>query len=878
MHNVSFSNSNKFDPTARIAISGMDIHLGKIEGLTLFKQLLYSGAENYQLSDFSLSKTSSDNNSTKKGNLLQDFEIDLAEMNLSPSDFDELNNEELLLIKVIWSALLDARLDIFEDESPKIAIILDGVKDPGFPNKLQSYWQLETPIVLIDSQENQFPEILKHIQNILQSEANDYVVFASINTFNIELINHTNYPHPHTEGAAAVVFQRMQDPSSEKTAYAAIDMCIQINADSIEDCLSDISKDETTIIFQQFQTQPEEIGLVSTILLDNNSKTCSLPKIFKSKPGNLTTAYFNALNSTGNLFNMNGIVNLIMNTLCLHYRFLPGVSDQENLPKEKIWQDSAFFFPSKSRTWFTDDKVKTRKSNIFLNENNHISITLLSEGCREMKVLAPFSNEKYRLLPISGNSQEDLLSHLINFENKLSEGQNLYNLIAQALDTYLHDPHKTMTLCIIAGNHSEILKEIEFAKNGVPKALQTGQDWQTPLGSFFSPNPLGNEGKIAFVYPGGFNSYIGAGINMLNYFPSFINNLSAISNNLSESAQEKYLYPRSQKALSDSEIQEMENILTAHPVSMLISGTYLSLLYTWLTREILEIEPDMAFGYSLGETSLLYAMGVWKHSDLAREQFSASPLFKERLSGPQNTIRSYWGLNEIGSPDDKILWKNFLLMCKPEKVLERIKDEEKVFLTHINTKRQVVIGGDPEQCLKVISDLKCSSLEAPFNYAIHCDPVKSEFDTLKELHDWSIDFPENTVLYTSAGCQPFVNKQDAVANSIATMLCNRVDFDQLVNRIYGDGARIFIELGASSNCSKWISQILKNENHLSLGINQKGLGDNLSILRMIAKLCSHNVSMNLEKMFSQTKEINEYDFISIKKTVQFTMKTEKMGI
>ncbi|MCK5664518.1 MAG: hypothetical protein KAI17_13595, partial [Thiotrichaceae bacterium] len=76
-----------------------------------------------------------------------------------------------------------------------------------------------------------------------------------------------------------------------------------------------------------------------------------------------------------------------------------------------------------------------------------------------------------------------------------------------------------------------------------------------------------------------------------------------------------------------------------------------------------------------------------------------------------------------------------------------------------------------------------------------------------------------------------------------------VDFPKLVNQVYDDGSRIFIELGPQSSCTKWVGESLKGKEHLAVSINRKGADDYTSLLRLAAKLTSHGVAMNLEKLF-----------------------------
>ncbi len=67
--------------------------------------------------------------------------------------------------------------------------------------------------------------------------------------------------------------------------------------------------------------------------------------------------------------------------------------------------------------------------------------------------------------------------------------------------------------------------------------------------------------------------------------------------------------------------------------------------------------------------------------------------------------------------------------------------------------------------------------------------------------------------------------------------------------MYADGARIFIELGAGSNCAKWIEETLRGQPMLSISANRKGIDDASAILRVLARLVSHGVNVNLRAIY-----------------------------
>jgi acyl transferase domain-containing protein len=194
-------------------------------------------------------------------------------------------------------------------------------------------------------------------------------------------------------------------------------------------------------------------------------------------------------------------------------------------------------------------------------------------------------------------------------------------------------------------------------------------------------------------------------------------------------------------------------------------------------------------------------------------------------------------------------------MAPEEKVRAAIQPGERVYITHINTSRQVVIGGDEAACLRVADSVKCMHLKAPYEHAIHCPPMESEFEAFERLHYWPVENKPDIPVYSAADYAPLEMESHSIARSFAHMLTHAVDFPRLVEQVYSDGARVFIELGAGSNCSKWVDAILKDRPHASTTINQNNVSDNVSILKLLARLVSQRVQLDLSVLSTVEQEV-----------------------
>ncbi|MFM6307302.1 MAG: polyketide synthase, partial [Dolichospermum sp.] len=199
---------------------------------------------------------------------------------------------------------------------------------------------------------------------------------------------------------------------------------------------------------------------------------------------------------------------------------------------------------------------------------------------------------------------------------------------------------------------------------------------------------------------------IGIGKNIFRLFPQLHNDIVIKSVYNRVANIEKILYPRSFNKLSKRHLETIEQTLINDPVSMLESEVGFAGLMTAILKKYFQIQSPYAFGYSLGETSMMLAQGVWTNFKSTSDYLHSSPLFKTRLSGPKNAVREHWKLPLIHENQEENFWCNYILICSYSQVKEIIKNEPRVYIPLINTPEEVVIGGETQACQRVIKMLK----------------------------------------------------------------------------------------------------------------------------------------------------------------------------
>jgi PfaB family protein len=485
--------------------------------------------------------------------------------------------------------------------------------------------------------------------------------------------------------------------------------------------------------------------------------------------------------------------------------------------------------------WFTSKIQPFRQAILASPSVDHEPLVILRESTSAVAPILHQCEGDSSLWVVAGDSKDSLLAALQNAQYNQPS-----HLPVAALPTAAY------RVCLMASTPAAFEQEKEKAIQGVSSALENGKEWQSLNGSYFTPLPLGADAPIALVYPGAFNSYPDMGGDLLRHFPFLHNWLEEHNEDSADTYQADLIFPSSPVGAEDIEREAAQQALLDRPLSMLFSGTAIAGLYTHLLCQGFGLQAQAALGYSMGETSMFFASGFWQHSTAMKNEISQLPLYHDRLAGRLEAVRTSWQRVGYSPADDGTpIWDNYLLMTTPQKALEAVATEPLVYLTHINTPRQVIIGGEPSACKRVVAILRCMSLPMPYHYPMHCQAISSEYECLRDLHLQPLPMHNMMRYYSVFEQAPFLLESTQIAEAIAGGLINRVDFPGLIERVYGDGVRIFIEVGARQNSSKWIDNILKGRECCVMAVNQEQVPDHITLLRALARLISHGVDLDL---------------------------------
>ncbi|BAZ22833.1 beta-ketoacyl synthase HglC [Kalymmatonema gypsitolerans NIES-4073] len=801
----------------------------------------------------------------------------------------------------IKESLIAGEISLPEEKIAQLETILkDGVHNPVeigeylsyianiMASRISSLWDFTGPAFTITAGENSTFKVLEVAQMLLSAGEVDAVLVGAVDLAggveNILLrnltaqintgVNTLSYDQKANgwtvgEGAGAVVLKRHDTATKQGgRIYAVVDAVSFAQQHSTS---NDLDRRLTTpdaaavnsVSRQAFEiagVKPTDIEYLevcgSGIPQEDEAEIKGLIQAYPADKNGLNCAIGSVKANIGHTYVASGIASLIKTALCLYHRYIPATPKWSGVKNQEVWQDSPFYVATESRPWFLGKDAKKRVAAInSMGMDGTYAHVILSEEPQEIQRHSKYLEQTpYYLFPIAADNRSDLLQQINALKTTIENSTSLNVTASQTFAAYKQRVEANYALAILGRNKNELAREIEAAFKGVNNAFENGEDWQTPVGSYFTAKPIGKKGGVAYVYPAAVNSYLGIGRNLFRLFPKVHDDL-VIKSLFSLFAEVSQLvFPRSLNKLSTRQLENLEQRLLNNSLAIFETDMAFARLITTIIRDDFLLKPKYVFGYSLGETSMMAAMGVWSNFSQGINAFHASPLFGDRISGPKNAVREYWGLPSAQQSPDDNFWSTYLLMATPSQVRECLKNENRVYLTQINSPEEVLIAGDTAACQRVIKSLGCNAFRAPFNHAIHCEPMASEYNEILKVNTLPSHNIPGVVFYSAAGYMPIRLDSDVIAHSLTKTLCEQVDFPQLVNRVYDDGARIFVEAGSGNVCSRWIDKILENKEHITVSLNRRGMDDHTSIIRALAKLFSHQVSLDLSPLYSQTTE------------------------
>jgi len=581
---------------------------------------------------------------------------------------------------------------------------------------------------------------------------------------------------------------------------------------------------------RQADVQPSSIGLIvahgSGHPASDRVETQALSNFFADSR---SPALGSAIADVGHTGAASFLVALAKTVLCLQQSILPPLRGLENVRREL----ADFVLPQAPQYWLHDRADGPRRAGVSTMSSTGVVGHVVLEAAAGANASGgdrPLGPPGEALFIAEGTSSEILEESLERLHTLATDQAPINSLADRWWQAEGRDEGAALGLALVARDADELGALIRLART----VLGGGG----PILSrriFFNPEPLGADAEIAFVFPGAGGQYPGMGRELSAHWPAIL-----------RAQDDRFRHLRAQ--LGPELIWNA--VETPHDTEKLIlaqavHGTVVSDLL-----RSFDVEPSAAIGYSLGETTALFALGAWRDRDEMWRRVRASELFTSELAGPCRAAARAWDLGD----DAEVRWRAVMVEAPTEVVRCAVAHEPRAYLLIVMTAGECVIGGDEAAVARIVESLGVEHRELENVPAVHCEVAAAVAERYRELHLLETTPPEGVRFYSGVRGEVFSVEADGVADAILDNALNTVDWPKTIERAWADGARIFLEMGPGAACTRMISTILGERPHLTRALATSGLDGVSSLLRSLGALVAERVPVRLDSLYAAVGE------------------------
>jgi phosphopantetheine--protein transferase-like protein len=403
--------------------------------------------------------------------------------------------------------------------------------------------------------------------------------------------------------------------------------------------------------------------------------------------------------------------------------------------------------------------------------------------------------------------------------------------------------YRRMPHCIafVASTVADLRDRLKLAHR---KLIERAGRIRDKSGTYFFRDKLCPEGKIAFLFPGA-----------VSFYPDMLRDLCLVFDDCRSAFDEL------EEALMSSEPPRFSPAdfifppaacyrsapdsfaANAFAESFIASHAANTAMYRLISK--VGITPDGLAGFSGGDFAALDAAGVFgKLSRNKRIMFMRE---------------GYQMLNRFVDREDLPECKMLLVIDASQNLLDTLieKFPGRMALAFYHSPRQQTIALSPEIIASVTEALHnagAKTMAVPVNRPFNTPWCSKVLPSIRQfLSHWVRHVPQVPV-YSCATAERMPSQPRAILSLIADQWTSPILFDETVKRMYEDGFRIFIELGARGNMTNSIDDTLKNLPHQSVAINRIHRSGVTQLHHALGMLAAQGVPLDLIQLYESRQQ------------------------
>jgi len=530
-----------------------------------------------------------------------------------------------------------------------------------------------------------------------------------------------------------------------------------------------------------------------------------------------------------------GVAGLIKAALALHHKVLPPTLCENPNPKLQL-ENTNFYINTETRPWIHGSSKTPRRAGVnafgFGGINAH---AILEEYTGPNQ--APWLQRDWdsELFVFSGESRAAVAEDAQQALQLLGEGGDALSLKDLAWTLNCSRPMGLVRMAVVGLSHTDLEAKLERAikRLGDPKT----RNIKEIEGIYHFKEPLGLNGKLAFLFPGEGSQYRNMLGDLCIHFPE-VRQVFDLMDRAYENHPRDYLpsdviFPPPMGSPSQDRLYNMDS--GAETVFCANQAMYALI-------EKLGIRADAMVGHSTGEHSALLASRVVEVADdeeLIRHILGVYEVF-DNLNSTSDIPEAV--LLAVAGADHGFLEQQVA------------KSDGELYIALDNCIHQVVLCGHEsviDRLVTVLTPKGAICQKLPFARAYHTPwfevfskPLKQHFDRLRIGN-------AQTALYSCVTAGPYPHDPEEIRALAAVQWSSTVRFRETIEGMHRDGVRLFLEIGPRSNLTGFTDDVLRSKPHAAIPSNVQHRSGIVQLHHMLGQLVAHGLNPNLQHLYAR---------------------------
>jgi malonyl CoA-acyl carrier protein transacylase/phosphopantetheinyl transferase len=393
-------------------------------------------------------------------------------------------------------------------------------------------------------------------------------------------------------------------------------------------------------------------------------------------------------------------------------------------------------------------------------------------------------------------------------------------------------------LAVVASSVEELGPRLTTAADRLadPKCRQI-RDSQ---GVYFFEKPLHLEGRLAVLFPGEGSQFVNMLSDVLPHFPEVKAHFAFVDRLLIQTGSRTT--PLSDIILLRPDATPEEQAAAEKEMWRLATGCCSVLCAEWSLYQILlrlGLKPDVAAGHSSGELSALAAAGCVTATE-------------ENFALMFNVSQGLQQQEDSANLAEAIL----LAVGAGRKTVTEIIEQTgaAVFIAMDNCPHQTVLAGPPEAVIAVEAQLRSRGVvceRMPFHRPYHTPLFEPLLGPAAHIyHQVGMNLPSMPV-YSCVTGQPLPHDAQEIERLAIKQWAAAVQFTRMVENMYADGVRVFLEAGPRGTLTSFVEDILRGRSFAAIASNLQRRSGLTQLNHMAGLLLAHHVPIRLNHFYSR---------------------------